>query len=109
MILVAGLLAIGMGVLYFALDVNDLEDSGVTLPPEVSTQDLQNIVAICGSILLIFGVLAIIGGVFAIQRKHFVFAVFGGIFGMIGIGFLLGAVLALIGLILVAVSRHEFQ
>jgi hypothetical protein len=109
LILIAGLLAIGMGLMYLALDVNQLEDSGVTLPPEVSTQDLQNILYICGAVVLIFGIIALLGGVFAIQRKSFVLAVCGGIFGMIGIGFLFGAVLSLIGLILVLVSRHEFQ
>jgi hypothetical protein len=43
-----------------------------------------------------------------LQRKHFALAIVGGIFGILGIGFLLGSLLALIGLILIVVGRKEF-
>jgi hypothetical protein len=109
LVLIAGILAIGMGIFYIALDASQVEDSGVALPSELTTQDLQNILDACGAVLLVFGIIALLGGIFSLQRKHFVLGVFGGIFGMIGIGFFLGAVLSLIGLILIVVSRHEFQ
>lgn len=108
LILIAGLLAVIMGFMYLAMDVSQLEETGVSLPPELTSQDLQNVLYICGAVATIFGVIAILGGVFSMQRRHFALAILGGIFGMAGLGFLLGAVLALIGLILVAVSRHEF-
>jgi len=109
LILVAGILAIVMGMFYFTLDVNDLENSGVTIPPEMSEEDLQSVMYVCGTVLLIFGVIAVIGGFFGLTRKHFSLGIVGGIFGLLGIGFLLGALLALIGLILLAVSRKEFD
>jgi len=109
LILVAGILAIAMGALYLTLDVNDIEDYGVTLPPDMTAQDLADFMDVCGGILVVFGVLAIVGGVFGVMRKHFGIAIVGGIFGLIGIGFLLGSLLGLIGLILVAVSRKDFD
>ena len=108
LILIAGLLALVMGGLYLALDINDLEDAGVTLPPEMTLEDLQDIITMCGALCLIFGIIALLGGIFGIQRKHFGLAIVGGIFGLLGIGFFIGSLLALIGLILVAMSRHEF-
>lgn len=109
MIIIAGLLAIGMGLLYLTMNANDLEGSGVTLPPDVSLEDLQNVLSVCGTLALLFGVIAIIGGLFTIQRKHFALGIIGALFGMAGVGFLLGALLALIALILVAVSKQEFD
>lgn len=62
------------------------------------------VLAACGAIFFVLGVIAILGGIFAIQRKHFGFSILGGILSLGGF-FILG----LIGLILVAVSRDEFQ
>lgn len=56
----------------------------------------------CGVIVLILGVLAILGGIFAIQRKSFALALIGAIFTI-------PSILGLIGLILIAVSRDEFN
>lgn len=57
---------------------------------------------ICGLVLLILGVVAILGGISAIQRKSFALALIGGVL-------VIPSVLGLIGLILVAVSRDEFR
>ena len=62
-----------------------------------------------GGVFVVFGIIAILGGIFAIQRKHFAIALVGAIFGLIGIGFVIGSVLGLIGLILIAVGRKEFD
>ena len=109
LIIIAGLAALGMGLFYMVLDVGTIENSGVTLPPDVSSEDLQSVLSVCGAVLIIFAIIAIVGGFFAIQRKHFFLAVAGAVFGLLGIGFFLGSLLALIGLILVAISRQEFQ
>ncbi|MGB2581301.1 MAG: hypothetical protein WBD03_02380, partial [Thermoplasmata archaeon] len=58
--------------------------------------------AVCGAIVLILGVIALLGGVFAIQRKNFVLALLGAIF-------VLPSILGIIGLILIAVSKSEFK
>ncbi len=57
---------------------------------------------VCGVGLLILGIISLLGGIFAIQRKNFAIALIGGIF-------VVPSVLGLIGLILVAVSKDEFS
>ncbi len=57
---------------------------------------------LCGGIILVVGVIALLGGINAIQRKSFAMAIIGGILT-------LPTVLGLIGLILVAVSRDDFD
>ena len=66
--------------------------------------DVEDILTICGAIWLILGLVAILGGVFAIQRKNFGLAVLGGVLGLPGY-----FLPALIGLILVAISKDEFK
>ena len=71
--------------------------------------DLGGALAICGILIVIFAVMALVGGIFAIQRKNWAFALVGSILGMFAIGFLIGAILSLIALILIAVAREEFS
>ena len=70
--------------------------------------DVGGIFAICGAIGIIFSIFPLIGGIFAIQRKMWGLGIAGGVLGIFSIGFFIGSILALIGLILVAVSRREF-
>jgi hypothetical protein len=70
--------------------------------------DVGGIVTICGGIGIIFSIFPLIGGIFAIQRKMWGLGVAGGVLGIFSLGFIIGSILALIGLILIAVSRREF-
>lgn len=56
----------------------------------------------CFFIGIPLGLIAILGGIFAIQRKHFVLALIGGILTI-------PSILGLVGLILVIVSKDEFD
>lgn len=69
------------------------------------TDTLAGILVICGVIWLIFGIIGLLGGIFALMRKHFGLAIVGGIFALLAGYFIFG----LIGLILVAISRSEFE
>jgi hypothetical protein len=70
----------------------------------VDITGLSELLAVCGIIAVVIGIIALLGGVFAVQRKAFGFAIVGGILAMLFGWFIFG----LIGLILVAVSRKEF-
>ena len=72
---------------------------------------LGEIVIILGLIGLVFSLLVIMGGYFAIQRKHFGLAIVGAVFSLLvgAIPWLFPAILALIGLILIAVAHKEFE
>jgi len=62
----------------------------------------SSVLTVCGAIMLLLGIIALLGGIFAIQRKHFGLAVLAGVF-------VLPSILGLVGLILVAVSHEEFS
>lgn len=109
LILIAGLAALGMGVAFMAFDAQDIENWVDPAELDMSLSDLDDMLFTCGAIVIVFGVIAVLGGVLAIVRKRFVLAVVGGIFSILGVGFVVGAVLGLIGLILVAVGRRSFN
>lgn len=74
-------------------------------PVDVEAVDLvSDLLTACGVILLILGLVGVLGGVFAIMRKHFGLAILGGIFALPGF-----FIPALIGLILVGMSKDEFE
>jgi predicted RNA-binding Zn-ribbon protein involved in translation (DUF1610 family) len=109
LIIASGVLGLIMGILMLLASSLNYNELNVNLPSGFTDQDLKNLLAVLGAAFAVFGGIAIIGGVFAAERKHFAMAVVGAIFGIISIGFFLGALLAFIGLILVVMSRHEFR
>lgn len=68
--------------------------------------DISGILAVCGIIWIVLSLIGLLGGIFAMQRKHFGLAIVGGVFSMV-VGFFIFFV-GLIGLILVAISKDEF-
>ncbi len=95
LILIAGIIELIAGV---SLAASTSFLSGV-IPFDVTSLGIA-----CGAVIAILGIIAILGGIFAIQRKHFGLAILGGILGLPGF-FIPG----LIGLILVAVGREDFD
>jgi len=101
LILVGGLLTLISGLaLVGTIDVlNDM------VPVDVEGMDMfTDIVTACGAILVIFGLIGVLGGVMGMLRKSFGLAIVGGVFSLVG-----WFIPALIGLILVAISKEEFE
>jgi hypothetical protein len=68
------------------------------------------ILIICGVIGIIFSILALVGGIVAVQRKMWGLALAGSILGLFTLGFFfISSILSLIALILIAISRSEFK
>ena len=109
LILIAGILAIGMGAFMFTVDAEDIVRWDVKLPDEMTAEDVVDALSVCGVLTVVFGVIAIIGGYFGLVRKHLPLVLVGAIFGIMGIGFLVGAGLAVVGLVLLFLSRNEFD
>ena len=109
LVLIAGIAALGMGVAFMAFDAQDIENWVDLDELDISPSELDDILFTCGAVVIVFGVIAVLGGVFAVIRKHFSLAVVGGIFSILGLGFVVGAVVGLIGLILVFVGRSSFS
>ncbi len=95
--IIAGVLALGQGLLYSIIG------STFTLLPG------SDYLCICGGIDALFGVISILGGISALKRSRWALALFGAILGMLGFGLLIGALLGLIAVILIAMSRNEFD
>lgn len=100
MLVGSGLMDIISGVMLFAANGN---------LPEVPV-DLTGMLRTCGTIAILFGALALLGSWLSFTRQKFTLALLAAALGMIGVGpFYLGAVLGLIGLILLALSIDEFS
>lgn len=109
LILIAGLLALGMGALFLAFDSTDLEAWGYDPSTSgMSLSEVDDALGVCGIVGLVLALVTILGGVFAIMRRGFALAILGGVCGIIGIGFGIGAIMSFIGLIIVAIAREEF-
>jgi hypothetical protein len=66
-------------------------------------------VTLCSVGIFVFGAIAIVGGICAVQRRAWGLALAGSVLCMISIGpLMISFILGLIGLILIAVSKHEF-
>jgi len=97
------------GAILLAIDVNDLADYGISGLGDMADM-VGDILMVCGAIFLILGLIVILGGFFGIQRKHFGIVILGGVLGLFMFGpYMLGSLLALVGLILVAISKSDFD
>jgi hypothetical protein len=106
LVLIAGILGLIQGIyLFIALLFLDYYSVGFYFDFGWGSA----VVLVCGILALVFSIIAIVGGIFALQRRGWAIAVTGGILGMLAVGFGIGFILGLIGLILVAISRAEFH
>lgn len=94
---IAGILALGQGLLYVA---------GASAISYVSG---SGVICLCGAIDVMFGLGSIAGGVFALKREHYMLAVVGAAVGMLGLGLVIGFILGLIALVLIASAKSEFM
>jgi hypothetical protein len=108
LILIAGIMGLAMGGIFLVIDVDDLDQLGVDVTGMLDF--IEDLLTVCGAVFIILGLIAVLGGIFGVMRKHWGLAILGGVLGLFVIGPLfLGSILALIGLILVAVSRKDFE
>ena len=96
-LVLAGILALGQGLIY-----------AVANSIAVSAYGYGGDLCMCGGLDIVFGLGSIGGGILCFSRSSFVFAVIGAVLGMLGLGFFVGSLFGLIGLIFLAVSRNEF-
>ena len=99
LILLSGVLAILNGIYFIAPEAINLDPTNITWLGNVQTFGYLTIAAGC---------IGILGGMFSVQRTSYLMCVAGGLLAAMSIGFTLGLVLGLAGLILVGFSRKEF-
>lgn len=97
LLVLAGLLDIAQGALVFL--------AGMDLGGGVYMDELG-----CYSLLgLLFGTVSIMAGYGVLRRSSFTFVVIGSIVGMMGIGFGVGAAMAIAALVLITMNKDEFR
>jgi len=94
-----GVLIIIASLMYFA--IGGIIAAGSTLAL-FGTLGASSIGILCGVVIIVLGIVALLGCAFAVMRKHFGLAVLGGVL-------VIPSILGLIGLILVAVSHDSFD
>ncbi|MEW6070498.1 MAG: hypothetical protein AB1485_07775 [Candidatus Thermoplasmatota archaeon] len=103
LLIIAGLAAIGTWLLI------------MVAAPEIAiiydAPGSERVIMACGTIAITLSVISIVGGITAIKRLHWGLALTGSILGLFTIGpwIALSSIFSLIALILIAVSKEEFQ
>ena len=110
--LVGGILLLLAAIhgLYIGLSLAVLSDTVSDALPadiDIATDVLQDAMTMCGAILIVFALIAVLGAVMAILRKSFGFAVIGSVFGILCFGGVV--ILPLVALILIVVGKDEFS
>ncbi|HKZ48877.1 MAG TPA: zinc ribbon domain-containing protein [Thermoplasmata archaeon] len=107
---IGGVLLLLAGILGFVGAAQVFVASGAGSYFGVFGPEIAGILAVCGLLLVIFSVFALLGGIMAVQRKMWGLALAGGILGLFAIGpFFLSSLLSLIGLIIIGISREDFE
>lgn len=108
LIFVAGLIGMATGGILLAINAEDLDAYGFGVAGMTSM--IENMLTVCGIIFIVLGLIALVGGVFGVLRKNWGLAVLGGVIGLLVLGpYMIGSLLSLIGLVLVAVSKKDFE
>jgi hypothetical protein len=92
--------------------IDTLMSTGVYDNMNITKADLEAVFNFCGILAAGLSIFTIIGGIVALQRRLFWFAVIGGILGIFAIAplfFFLPNILSLLGVILVIRCRREFR
>ena len=98
LLIVAGLIAIGQGLLYLAAG------------SMISTYDYSTFpLTCCAGLDLLFGCAAIGGGIFAVKQERFLLAIVGSVCALLSLGFLIGSLFGLLALIFIAVGKDSFS
>jgi len=101
--IVAGVFEILAGII--GLGFGGLTIVGAGAASTIPYVDVAGIIMVCGAILVVFGLISLLGGIFALQRKNYGMALVGAIFALF-CGFLIFGILALIFVIL---AKDEFH
>lgn len=95
LLIIGGVLALFNGIIIFAL-------GSVTV-------SVGGSLTCCGGLELLFGIGALVGGISALQRSGFTWALIGAVLCLISVGPLfISSLLGLVALILIATSQNEF-
>lgn len=104
---IAAVLMVGAGISELMVAVRDLT---MQAPATDLPIDLSGLLLLCGTFELVLGLIVIAGAYLAFKRGSFTLTVIATIAGMLAVGpFYIGFLMSLLALVLVALSRDEFE
>jgi hypothetical protein len=119
LLILAGIMGLISSVISINIDVTNpmytnwiqLLTNSTGLSYNQAVDQIKSMLYICGAVQMILSIFAILGGVFAIQRKNRIVVLMGGILGIFTIGpiFMISTILSIIAIFLVVTSKGEFQ
>jgi MFS family permease len=121
LLIVAGAIGIICGIFYASLAsmmgsffpdmmgaIPDYNTTG-TMEFETFFDWYLSIFIICGIVMIIFSIFALLGGILSLKRKMWGIAITCSVLGLFSYGFLVSSILSLVALILIAISKEEFE
>ena len=110
LVLLAGALGVTHGLLALLPETGSdiLSHYEAIIPQGEVLDEILNDSELLSALILVFGMLAVAMSVFAFNRSRFNGAVAGAVLGIVSVGFMIGAFLAIIALIMLATSKREF-
>jgi ribosomal protein L40E len=110
LVLIAGVLGVAQAVLALSPDLGEgfVEAYEDLVPGASATGEVLDEFVLLQIGVFLFGAIAIFGSMFALNQSRFDMSLVGGVFGVLAIGFLFGAFLSLVGLILIVTSKKQF-
>ncbi len=115
LLIVAGILGIFNWIQFFLLDAITIESfidiSQIqVINPSITYEQLLGFLQTCAIIGIIISVFPILGGLLAIKKKLYYITIATSIIGLFSIGIMFSSsILSLIGLVLLILSRQNFQ
>jgi hypothetical protein len=115
LLIIAGALGIFNWIQTFTLDVTTLGslfdiNQIQEIYPEITYEQILGFLQTCAIIGIIISVFPILGGLLAVKKKLYYIAITGSIIGLFSIGIMAtSSILSLIALVLLILSKKEFQ
>lgn len=109
LLILTGLLGLLTWVSAISVDTSMIQGILPSNSP-ITAEQLQSFLLVCGIIGSILSIIALAGGIVALRRKGWGLAMIGSVLGLFTIGpYFLASILALIGLIILVISRKDFH
>jgi len=109
LLILAGLLGLLTWAAALSVDTSMVQSLLPSNAP-ITAEQLQSFLLVCGIIGSIMSIIALAGGIVALRRRGWGLAMIGSLLGLFTIGpYFLASILALIGLIILVISRKDFH
>ncbi len=110
LMIIAFLLALVTAGSLFLIDEDLMADIEDEIDEDIDLDFVETISEVCGILLVVFGIILLVGGICAIKRIYWGVAIGGSIVGIFSLGpMYLGSVFSVIALILLFISKDEFD